>query len=584
MPEVVDPRQLGVSVLGQGGGILTGVYDIISSIDYVNSKNLKAYIASFDMVKAYDRSSTAYLEKVTEKMAFPEMFRSWLQMLHSGATTRLILPSGLSKEIKVTFSFRQGDCISGDLYCLNQEPLLRMLRNRLVGLYVAYFFQKDTSYLDDVELLSGDEEDLVKFNSIMKSYEAQSGAMLSRGKKSKVMGLGQWQGREHWPQEVGWLQTVSSMKILGFVVCPHYQETVQKTWDMVFRGFQKTLFSWGGRTLSTLQQRVNVLQTFALSKLWYVAQVLPLPEKMIKKIESSLSAFIFRGRHERLKLDELENPRSRGGLGLVCVATKAECLLLCQTLRVLKRRGSNCNKHLSFWIGSELNEAFPELTDRGPVNLSRCPLHKTLLATLEEGLLRQEYKPTALDEATSKMIYASRSADVIPPPIPGVNFLELVYPRLNSKVLEAEPRDALFCMVHNLHPNRERLHQQRRAQDAYCPLPQCQGQVQDREHLFSSCYLVSQAWLWLRTKLLQLLPTTVGAAAVSSEEFLFLRFPKDTMEKELVWLIGNYCDIVLKVTIAKKRRLSADHVSSLMKSRLQSLKQRAVVQPLLFIL
>ena len=201
--------------------------------------------------------------------------------------------------------------------------------------------------------------------------------------------------------------------------------------------------------------------------------------------------------------------------------------------------------------------------------------------------MRQDFKPTSLDSATSKTIYASRAADIIPPPkvegkFPEVNFLELVYPRLNNKILEAEARDALYCMVHNLHPNRKRLHQQGRAQDPYCPLPQCQGMVQDREHLFSSCYLVSQAWLWLRTKLLQLLPTTVGAMAISSEDFLLLRFPKDTMEKELVWIIGNYCDIVLRVVIAKKRRLSADHVSSLMKSRLHPLKYRAVVQPLIF--
>ena len=129
--EVVDPRQLGSSLPGQGGGILTGVYDIVSSIDYVNRNNLEAYIASFNDMKAYDRSSTAYLERVMEKMAFPEIFRSWMQMLYCGATTKLILPSGLSREIKVTFSFRQGDSIAGDLYCINQEPLLRMLRKKL---------------------------------------------------------------------------------------------------------------------------------------------------------------------------------------------------------------------------------------------------------------------------------------------------------------------------------------------------------------------------------------------------------------------------------------------------------------------
>ena len=133
MSEVVDPGQLGVAAQGKGGGILTGLYSMLSLIDYVNSNNLKAYVASFDNMKAYDRASTAYLDKVTEKMGFPPLFRSWLKMLHKGATTKLILPSGLSREIKVSFSFRQGDCIAGDLYCLTLEPFLRMLRKKVMG-------------------------------------------------------------------------------------------------------------------------------------------------------------------------------------------------------------------------------------------------------------------------------------------------------------------------------------------------------------------------------------------------------------------------------------------------------------------
>ena len=267
-------------------GFLTGVHNIISSIDYINKNQRQGFLASFDNMKAYDRSSTAYLEKVIERMAFPAKFRAWLQMLHCRATTRLLLPSGLSREIKVSFSFRQGDGIAGDLYCLNQEPLLRRLRTRLVGLLVTNFYQKDTTYLDDFELISGDEQDLVTFEKVMKRYEAQSGAMLSRSKKSTVMGLGQWLGKEQWPVEVHWLRSVQKMKILGFT----YTETLQCTWDKVFRGVQCTLYSWEKRALSTLQQRAVVLQTFALSKLWYTAQVLPIPASIVKKLEAASSA------------------------------------------------------------------------------------------------------------------------------------------------------------------------------------------------------------------------------------------------------------------------------------------------------
>ena len=153
------------------------------------------------------------------------------------------------------------------------------------------------------------------------------------------MGLSQWVGRENWP--LAWIKTVKEMKVLGFIVCPQYADTLRCSWNSVFKGFQRTIYSWESRTLTSLQQRVKVTKVFALSKLWYVAQVLPLLLAVLKKIESVLSAFIFKGRHERLKLADLENTEEEGGLGLTCVATTAECLLLRQSLRILERKEEN---------------------------------------------------------------------------------------------------------------------------------------------------------------------------------------------------------------------------------------------------
>ena len=93
------------------------------------------------------------------------------------------------------------------------------------------------------------------------------------------------------------------------------------------------------RQLETLSQRVEVAKVFALSKLYYVAQVLPLPAKHRKRVESCLSQFIFRGRHERLKLAELENNTEQGGLGLPNIAVKADSLLLKQMCRMLNLPG-----------------------------------------------------------------------------------------------------------------------------------------------------------------------------------------------------------------------------------------------------
>ena len=185
------------------------------------------------------------------------------------------------------------------------------------------------------------------------------------------------------------------------------------------------------------------------------------------------------------------------------MATKAECLLLRQSLRVLARPELLSNRHLGHWLGLFLRDAFPDLMDRGPVcqKLSpRFPMHSVILESLEEGLMRLEFKPGDLKNVTTKDIYKRRAKDIKPPPkveseFPGVDFNELVFPRLCHPVLEPAPRDVVFCVAHGLFRNRARLFRQRRALDPFCPVPECQGNIQDREHIFCFCSLVAEAWL-----------------------------------------------------------------------------------------
>ena len=81
--------------------------------------------------------------------------------------------------------------------------------------------------MDDIVNVSSDVNDLVTFNSVFSQFEAQSGSMLCRDNKSKVMGLGQWRGRTNWPLE--WVQSVDELKVLGFKICPKYSDTLKRT-------------------------------------------------------------------------------------------------------------------------------------------------------------------------------------------------------------------------------------------------------------------------------------------------------------------------------------------------------------------
>ena len=59
-----------------------------------------------------------------------------------------------------------------------------------------------------------------------------------------------------------------------------------------------------------------MLRLFSTSKLWYKASALPLPAKFAKQFESAMFRFLWVGKLEKLKLDEVKNPALSGGLNL----------------------------------------------------------------------------------------------------------------------------------------------------------------------------------------------------------------------------------------------------------------------------
>ena len=93
--------------------ILFGVSNVIS----FNLHKVAAYLASYDMFKAYDKVILRYLVLVMEAMHFPDKFVKWVLMLHDGATTRFIL-NFLTEPIDVLFSIRQGDPLFMILYII----------------------------------------------------------------------------------------------------------------------------------------------------------------------------------------------------------------------------------------------------------------------------------------------------------------------------------------------------------------------------------------------------------------------------------------------------------------------------------
>ena len=357
------------------------------------------------------------------------------------------------------------------------------------------------------------------------------------------------------------------------------------------RGFEQVLFSWQSRQLDNLSQRVQVAKMFALSKLYYVAQVLPLPGEHKRKVESLLSKFIFRGRHERLKLSELENTSEKGGLGLPNLSVKADALLMKQLCRILSLPDENSYRLAGYWMGSflkntGLGEDFPHLAEVGPVShtMSRIyPLHQHMLDTLLESVGRGEIKTTNVKTVTTKGIYKSRMSSLLSPPkvelkFPSINFSEIVYRRMNHAVLETRQRDVMFAIIHGLYRNRDRLFQQHRVDDPLCPNQACKNLnlIQTVEHIACTCFRVKTSWLWVREKVMELLGDQEPAPALNNTQLIMLMYPRSMREVEVAFLIGTYMDLVDQEVVIKQKELMVGTVKGVLRAKVGSLTSRAV--------
>ena len=279
-----------------------------------------------------------------------------------------------------------------------------------------------------------------------------------------------------------------------------------------------------------------MINIFATSKLWYKASTLPLPPKYAKKCESLLGSFLWVGKLERLQLVEVKNSLSAGGLGLPCVSSKANSLFLKQTCRLILDVESKQSGHVKHWLGLHLKHYFPVMAE-GPHAEIVCPYFQHMRLLLVEGLVLGEIQIDRIRSVTAKKLYEDYTS-TFPPPKVIYRFdvdWALVWGRLENLSLDSFARECLFSIIHNIVPNRERLHSK-----------------MNLVHRANCLICVREAWGWLRLRLLDFLPK--DCASTSNFEFMNLMFAKYLFDREAVWLIGTFVELVWVEKLQKREK------------------------------
>ena len=483
-------------------------------------------------------------------------------MLHRDAKTKFILRK-MTRAIDVNFSIRQGDPLAMMLYIIYAEPLLIYIEERVSGLPMLSFSQSTEAFCDDLNVMTNKLDDLEIVDEAVRKFEKVSGAILSRNRKCKIIGLGAWKDKLDWPLD--YLQTVDEIKVFGFFIMNSFKGLVKKNWNWRITKVQQSLMAWSSRHLESIYQRVEVINIFALSIIFYVASILPISKTVVQQLEKSIGKFIWNasGKILRVSMADIKNPKSRGGLGLLCLETMGKSLRLSQLLRLMKNGNEKSQKHIDFWMGDMIAEFH---TDYG---LGLCAKNvpgyfSTLAENVAQARILDIFSEMNWNTVSNKMIYQQfiSTLPVTKAEMDAGMSKNETWRKLQLPVLPSTAREVVYLLIHNKLPLEERLYRLGISNDPYCTM--CVGGfVGDREHFFTTCHLVINCWTEIRKIVGGLLSPC--SLPVSDLDILGLSFPKGPKDISCVWIVGNYVEFMWRALFIKKVQPNSDEMFGFLK-------------------
>ena len=337
LADIVHPDQ---TCAVPGRSIIDSCNLIRDQLDFCNSRNCPGIVLSIDQEKAFDRVNHQYMLSTLKAFGLGKKFVRWIATLYTDINSCVIVNQHISPPFAVERSVRQGCPLSPLIYVLCLEPALCKLRRdpAVSGLHVPGSREesKVAAFADDSKfLLSGDSSARAVLRCFDRFGQA-SGAKLNKT-KTEGMFLGRWRSRRDSPLGISWVERMTVFGIpVGSVSPDDVWHPITKKIENTFRLFNCRLLSVYGRA-----KLVNVM---ILSKLWYVAIVVPPPPHYVRLVQKRAFDFLWSSRNEPVRRDTMYLSTEEGGVGIVNIKLKVQSLILMQVSKVVMNKDSP-------WVG-----------------------------------------------------------------------------------------------------------------------------------------------------------------------------------------------------------------------------------------
>jgi len=325
------PKLVGISQTGyvKGRFINDSMRTLCDIIEYCKLTDTKGLLMMVDFKKAFDSLDWNFIFKTLEKMNFGSSFINWVKLFYNDIESCVINNGITSPYFKIERGVRQGDPLSAYLFILCVEIMSnRIMRNRSIrGITVNDTEFKLLQYADDTTAILKDEQSAREFLIEIELFGTYSGLNVNTA-KTKAINLG-IQHNFKLPGNIKWCN--EPMKVLGIYVGWNIEKAIRLTFDEKIGKIKKLLNSWKARKL-TLNGKVIIIKSLAISQLIYLLNLLPFPDDIMKEIEIAIYEFLWNGKTHKVKKSVIIQNYKDGGCKMIDLRT----LNMSQKLKWLK--------------------------------------------------------------------------------------------------------------------------------------------------------------------------------------------------------------------------------------------------------
>ena len=285
---IISPDQTGYI---KGRYIGQNLRTIIDIIEYTNKENISGLMVFLDFQKAFDTISWPYLFTTLKAFNFGPKFRKWIEILYNNPTSCVINNGHFTKFFSISRGIRQGCPISSLLFILVAETLADKIRNNIDidGIKIENEQFTITQLADDTTLFLRNEKSLECVLKLLGHFENCAGLKLNT-EKTEIITLGK---NSEFPTKIlGINITDKPIKALGIWISKNHDECIELNFKEKNKKLENVLNMWKARKL-TIKGKVTVLQSLALSQMYFTSSILYVPPEVISNVTKLIFNFLW---------------------------------------------------------------------------------------------------------------------------------------------------------------------------------------------------------------------------------------------------------------------------------------------------